>query len=71
MILNSYKMFESLCELIVYAILVLIVIMIYRKFVNNKPFPWEKMSKGTFLGKPDGGCSSCSYLAKPLDVKAT
>lgn len=52
---------EELCELVSYLIIIIIVVLLYRYYTKDK--------KNGFMDS--GGCGSCQYLAKNLNVTAT
>lgn len=60
-------MFDSLCELISYAVLVLIIVILYRHYVNGVAFPWMDKKSG-FVGSSDGGCGSCSTISHDIPI---
>lgn len=59
---------EDICWLVGQIILILIVVIAYRYYMDRvNPL----MKKAGFMSSPGGGCGSCNYLAKPLDVTKT
>ena len=53
-------MIENLCQLICCVIVILIVVILWRQYVDS--------GKAGFMTAP-GGCATCPYVAKSLDVK--
>ena len=56
----------SLCQLIVYAIFIIIIVAAYR-YVVDGVMPWKSSMKSGFMDS-SAGCGSCQYLAKDLGV---